>query len=132
MEWYAVKIVISINRTTDPIKTNADFNEDSFYEESIRVVKANSFDDASAKVEKIAQKLCDTYINIYGQTVCEQVYGVIEVYKLDELEDGEEIFSSHFKVSPDQDIESVLDARYDSCTEKDMRVLRNIEFNTPI
>ena len=128
MEWYAVKIIISVDRVTDPIRTDKDFIEDSIYEESIRVVKAKNFDDASDKVERIAKELCSTYTNIYGKNVCEQVYDIIEVYKLFELKDGEEVFSSHFKISPNMDIEDILDVRYQSCTEKDMRVLRNIEF----
>lgn len=132
MELFSVKIIMQYYRVDDPIDTDEYYHDDDFYEESIRIVKAKDFEDAEEKARKIAEDGCEEYTNIYGQIVYEEVYDVIEVFNLFDLEDGAEVFSSYFKISDDDEIEDILDIRCSSCTKEDLMVLRDLDFNKPV
>ena len=58
LEWYSVKLIYEfiITGEPDPAKIDEDYNTDKQYEESIMLVKANSFDHAYSIAEVKAKE----------------------------------------------------------------------------
>lgn len=101
-----------------------------FYEESVRLVHAESFDDALKKAEKIAENENLEYTNIQGKKVTFKIYGSVEafvIYDKISFEDGAEVFSTVFEINDTED--DPIKKCFSSCSADDMYILRNIEFN---
>lgn len=102
-EYYGVKLIFQATITGDPIPERIDENYSdthTFYEESIRLVHAQSFDHAYSIAERMGLAYKDEYINVYGQTVTWELVEAINCYRVgDKIANSEEVFSS---ISPRQ------------------------------
>lgn len=101
-----------------------------FYEELILRVEAQSFDEAYEKAEKYMQDANCEYLNIYGETVKTLQIKAIDCFlAFDMEEDVQELYSSFStnccSLTEDEYYESITSL----CTEKELRPLRNKEFN---
>lgn len=71
-KWYSIKLIFENNISGDPESETIDKNYNNHfktYEESIMLVKAQSFDHAYKIAEIKAKKHEDEYINPYGELV---------------------------------------------------------------
>lgn len=121
MKIYSVKILF---------KYDIEGSNRSIYEESLRLFHAESFDEALDKAKKIAFDEEWEYINVYARQVKYRFYKIVSDYWLfDELEfeDGTEVFSEHFEMKSSED--DPIEKRYNSCSIKDMYIIRQAEFN---
>ena len=101
-----------------------------FYEELILRVKAQSFDEAYEKAEKYMQDANCEYINIYGKMVKTLQIKAIDCFLAFDMEaDVQELYSSfsanRYSLTEEEYYESIISP----CTEKELRALRNKEFN---
>lgn len=74
------------------------------YEERVLLVKANSFEIAEKKAEKIALEYEDEYINPYGELVKTTLYEILDIFELldSSIKNGVEVYSNIFYCSEDQ------------------------------
>lgn len=105
-------------------------DDQRFYEELILRVKAQSFDEAYEKAEKYMQDANCEYTNIYGETVKTFQIEAIDCFLAFEGEaDVQELYSSfstnRCSLTEDEYYEAIISP----CTEKELRPLRNKEFN---
>lgn len=128
-EWYGVKFLHKIVITGEPEENKIDeFFHDTktFFEESILLVKAYSFDDAYHIAEIEAQKDNEIYKNKYGQTVKYKFYESIDCFHLfDPPKSGVEIYSTFFEMNQGEDEKILLDKRYNDCTVKELHLIRH-------
>ena len=71
------------------------------YEERVFLVKANSFEIAEKKAEKIALEYEDEYINPYGELVKTTLYEILDIFELldSSIKNGVEVYSNIFSCS---------------------------------
>jgi len=115
--WYAVKLIYESTVSGEPNQSKIDKNyEDKLkcYEESIMLVKAQSFDHAFKIAEERAIKDEDTHENPYDQTVNHRFVEAINCYWLfdDVLKTGVELYSRFINVPIETDTEEFLDTYY--------------------
>lgn len=96
--WYGVKIIKQILVEGEPDKMLLDeFYEDDGkqdYEESLMLVRAQSFEHAYKVSEEKAKKDNDFYPNMYGQQVAWKFVEAVDCFLiLDELKSGAEVYS---------------------------------------
>lgn len=116
MECFSVKILFQFIVEGLPYK---------FYEESIRLFHAESFDDALEKAESFAEKNNRRYTNIYGRKVEFKLYKVVEafvIYDNVSFTDSSEVFSAIFKAAPSDN--EPTEKSLIRCSAEDMYVLR--------
>lgn len=123
-KWYAVKLIYETIVSGEPNKLKIDANyEDKLkcYEESIMLVKAQSFNHAYKIAEDKAKKNEDTYENLYDQTVNHRFVEAIDCYWLfdDELKTGDELYSRVIHVPLETNTEEFLDKYYPETISKD-------------
>jgi len=85
MIWYAVKSLYKMAIVGKPIPELIDdyfSDQDTFFEESIILVTANSFEEAYQIAEAEAKKVSDVYTNKYGQTITKEFYDSIDCFEL--------------------------------------------------
>lgn len=125
MDWYSVKLIYKYTVTgePDPILVDKFFSgRTKFYEESVVLVVADSFEEAYKVAESNASM--DEYMNKYGQTVTMELYDAVDCFRFYEQPQAlTEVYSTIF--SDDADIESLVDKRYERCTIEEMHVLRH-------
>lgn len=128
-DWYSVKLLYRITIFGKPEKSKIDeFYHDihEFYEESVILVKAASFDEAYQLAENEAQKRSDAYENKYGQTVKYEFHESIDCYHLfDSPQSLTEVYSTIFSITQNKDKISLFDNRYSNCTVEQMHILRH-------
>lgn len=90
MKKYLVKLMFNIN--IDKGNLNSQFDE------QIRVIEARSEEDAFYKARSIGKKEEETFTNTDNQIVYWQFIDVSEVYKLEDLKDGDQVYSSTRKI----------------------------------
>lgn len=101
-----------------------------FYEELILRVDAQSFDEAYEKAERYMQDAVFEYTNIYGEKVKTLKIEAVDCFlALDEEDDVQEIFSSFSTNHSVLSEEEYYNEISSSCDEKELRLLRNKEFN---
>lgn len=129
LDWYGVKLLhkITISGMPDQDKIDEFFqNTKVFFEESILLVKASSFDNAYQIAETTAQKDNEVYENIYGQIVNNEFYKSIDCFHVfDSPESTVEIYSTFFQKEPGEDEKMQLDRKYDMCTIEELHLLRH-------
>lgn len=86
MNWYLAKIVFRIRC--------GDGDHMAQFDEQLRLLKADNEDEAFAKAQQIGNKEEDCFFNTNQQMVCWQFINVSELYKLSELIDGAELYST--------------------------------------
>ncbi len=96
-----------------------------FFEESIRLFCADSFDEAAELAETFAKEENYEYTNMYDKKTTYSFYCITDVFLLSDKPDTEnntEIFSVHFEAESN---ESPAESRYKSCNADDMKILRH-------
>lgn len=130
MEWYAVKLLYrnSIHGTPGKDRVDAHFRDvKEFFEESIVLVQANSFEAAYEAAESQARHKREVYVNQYGQTVTCKFHRSVDCYWIQEtVGNRAEVYSSFFTLAEGAGADEQLNRRYSICTQDEMRQLRRI------
>jgi len=123
LEWYAVKIIYEfiITGEPNPEKIDEKYHTDKMYEESIMLVKAQSFDHAYSIAEMKAKESEYDYISIYEEKVYYKFAEAIDCFRLcdEELETGTELYSRVLSVSKDITRDEFIDQFYPDTIEED-------------
>lgn len=99
--------------------------DETFYEEQILRVEAESFDQAYERAEVYAKTFCDEHVNPFGQRVWVERFYLLDCYLVNE----EEVYSRIFKNPFGNDEEKMLDFLDCHSSVEAMYSLRNAEFN---
>lgn len=137
-QWFSVKLIFEyrINGEPEPDTIDQNYtNTHKTYEESIILIKAQSFDHAYkiAEIKAIDMEMC--YTNPYGETVECTFSQAIDCYKIgdEKLCTGVELYSRSLRTPKNVDTEDFLGTYYpDTLANKiDYNyILRNKEFNS--
>ena len=97
-----------------------------FFEESIIMLEADSFDDAYEKAEKYAKdnEIDISYENMYGKHVESKVVSFTDCFSIYDDEDVIEVYSSMIKCRNDLPEDSVIAFFEETCDRQDMLPLR--------
>ena len=97
-----------------------------FFEESIIMLEADSFDDAYVKAEKYAKdnEIDISYENMYGKHVESKVVSFTDCFSIYDDEDVIEVYSSMIKCRNDLPEDSVIAFFEETCDRQDMLPLR--------
>ena len=138
-EWYAVKLLYESIFSGKPNPETIDENYTNTYktfEESIMLVKAQSFEHAYSIAEKKAKDEEINYLNPYEELVEKKFVDALDCFILidEELHSGTELYSRFLHVPKDIPREKVISHYYPETVEEyvvDQNfVLRNRDFNT--
>lgn len=114
-KYYGVKQIYQSRIIGNPIEERIDENYSDYYvffEESIILVKAQSFEHAYRIARSRANE--DKYINMYGQTVECKLVDAIDCFLIDEEpKTGVEIYSSITPVSKGVSAKEYLEQKYE-------------------
>lgn len=128
-DWFGVKLLRKFTILGIPEKSKIDeffHDANEFFEESVLLVKASSFDDAYQIAEMTAQKDNCIYENKYGQMVKNEFFESIDCFHLfDSPQSSVEVYSTFFLKRQNDDEQTVLDKRYDCCTTEEKHLLRH-------
>lgn len=137
-QWYSVKLmfesIISGEPEADTIDDNYT-NTHKTFEESIVLIKAQSFEHAYKIAENKAPERELVYKNVYGETVTWRFIEAIDCFSIDEdIKTGVEIYSRYIRVHKSIDKEDFIDRYYSDTIENDSGIeynfiLRNRDFN---
>lgn len=140
-QWFSVKLIMESIISGEVEPNNIDMNytkEYKTYEESIILIRAQSFENAYKIAEGKGKKAELSYINPYGETVNWRFVQAIDCFSLDvdSLYSGAEVYSRFLRVPLNTDIEEFLDKYYPDTIEdssgKDLNyIIRNEDFNKP-
>jgi hypothetical protein len=123
MLWYAVKLLYRMNVSGKPKASLPDdhySDRDQFFEESVLLITAGSFEEAYEKAETEARKKARAYENKYGQTVTIEFYKAVDCFALFESPQAfTEAYSAIFCGTP-----ADVARRYKRCMAEEMHVLR--------
>ena len=86
MNWYISKIVFSISSANTEHKPQ--------FDEQLRLIAANSSEEAFMKARTIGLREEDAYINDRNNTVRWEFINVSEIVPLNKMEDGAELYSN--------------------------------------
>lgn len=97
--WYGVKIIKQIIVEGEPDKALIDefytADDEKHFEESIVIVRAQSFDHAYKIAETNANKATVCYPNVYNQQVTWKLIKAVDCFRIcDEIKSGAEVYSS--------------------------------------
>ncbi len=120
--WYGVKIIKQIIVEGEPDETLLDeFYEDDgkqWFEESLILVRAQSFEHAYKIAEIKARKDNDFYPNKYGQQVAWKFVEAVDCFLiLDELKSGAEVYSCFHTTAKDRTAEDFLNLWFNNSEE---------------
>lgn len=128
--WYGVKLLHKFLISGMPVQNRIDehFHDSKvFFEESVLLVKASSFDEAYEIAEKSARDYNDIYTNKYGQTVKQEFYKSIDCFILyGSPKNCVEVYSNYFLEKQNDDEEFLIDKRYENCTVEELHLLRHL------
>ncbi len=118
---YSVKVMFTYSIEPDNRK---------FYEETIYLVDAKSFDDAYEKTEEYTKKFDLEHINPKGQKVKTEKVDFVDCFLAFDEEDGvQEIYSAILKNKSSLSEEDFYEAITNQCDAEEMYDLRYYEFN---
>ena len=118
---YGVKVILTYSVEPDNRK---------FYEESIYLVDAETFDDAYEKAEEYTREFELEYTNPKGQKVKTEKIDFVDCFLTFDEEDGvQEIYSSTLKNKSSLSEEEFYEAITNQCDAEEMYDLRYDEFN---
>ena len=118
---YGVKVILTYSVEPDNRK---------FYEESIYLVDAETFDDAYEKAEEYTREFDLEYTNPKGQKVKTEKIDFIDCFLAFDEEDGvQEIYSATLKNESSLSDEDFYEAITNQCDAEEMYDLRYDEFN---
>jgi hypothetical protein len=138
-QWFSVKLIfeniISGKPEPDTIDNNY-ANNYKTYEESLVLIKAQSFDHAYKIAEKKAREMEMNYTNPYGELINYKFVEAIDCFSINEetLCTGVEIYSRFLTVPKPSDTDDFIDKYYPDTIEDNNGldyncVLRNRDFN---
>lgn len=136
-KWYGVKIIKQIIVTGEPdqklvneasekygLEYVEDGNQD--FEESIMLVKAQSFEHAYKIAEKKSSDSSSKYTNIFGQEVEWRFLEAVDCFEIiDELKSGTEVYSCFLTADKAITAEDFLKNWY-SCSDEGIRKARHL------
>jgi hypothetical protein len=137
-EWYAVKLLYECIITGNPSPETIDENYSDThktYEESIILVKAQSFDQAYSIAEKKAKEQEIDYHNPYDEMVEWQFVEALDCFILidEKLQSGTELYSRFLRVPKYVPREKVIDHYYPETVVENVVdhnfIFRNRNFN---
>ena len=118
---YSVKVIFTYSVEPDNRK---------FYEESIYLVDAESFDDAYEKAEEYTRGFDLEYTNPKGQKVKTEKIDFVDCFLAFDVENGvQEIYSTTFKNKYSLNEEDFYEAITNQCDADELHDLRYEEFN---
>lgn len=85
MNWYIAKVIFKI--------TNGSASQKSQFDEHLRLIRANSFEEALLKARVLGITEEDNFINDQHQQVKWEFVNVAELIPIQELKDGLEVYS---------------------------------------
>lgn len=85
MNRYLVKLVFHINIDNGTHTTQ--------FDEQVRIVNARTIEDAFQKARMLGKKEEDTFINADNKLVHWQFIDVADIYAIDAMQDGEQVYS---------------------------------------
>lgn len=144
VQWYGVKVLYKYlivgkpNGKPNIEKIDQNYEEHQIFEESILLIKAQSFDQAYEIAEKKAKECEDSYTNVYDQTVNFQLIESLDAFLLfeeDEFPSGTEVYSRFLHIPKEESLANVLSRYYPEVTEDETErirknfILRNRDFN---
>ncbi|MGF9889634.1 DUF4288 domain-containing protein [Priestia megaterium] len=140
VQWYGVKVLYKhlIVGKPNTEKIDENYEDHQIFEESILLIKAQSFDQAYEIAEKEAKECEDSYTNVYDQTVKFQFIESLDaflLYEEDELPSGTEVYSRFLHMPKEEKLANVLSRYYPEVTEDETErirksfILRNRDFN---
>ncbi len=86
MKKFLVKLMFNINIDNG--------NHTSQFDEQIRIVESSSIEDAFQKARGMGKKEEETFVNNSNELVHWKFIDVIDLYELDSLKDGEQVYSN--------------------------------------
>ncbi len=142
-KYYSVKLIFQMIVTGEPIpeRIDGDYSDRyTFFEESIMLVRAQSFKHAYAVAERNALKFKEPYTNIYGQLVETKLVDAIDcflVYPNDKgFTAGTELYSSISTVEKATSPSEYMLQKYEFSLEdydlNNIREKRRIELQRPL
>lgn len=90
MKRYLVKLMFNINIDNG--------NNTSQFDEQVRVIEAHGSEDAFFKARAIGKKEEETFLNHENHLVNWNFIDVAEIYPLEDIKDGEQVYSSTRKI----------------------------------
>lgn len=119
--YYSIKLIYQMTVTSSPIpeRIDEDYSDThTFFEESIILVRAQSFDHAFKIAEQKAREINGAHINPYEQTVETRLIEAIDCYLIgDEITGGVEVYSSCTPVHKEMTANEYLMRKYDYSLE---------------
>ena len=97
-----------------------------FFEESILMLEAESFDDAYRKIERWVSDngVGDSYRNLYGRTVQKEIVSYADCFSVYDDDEVTEVYSSFQKPRPDLPEKTLVAAQTESCGKEELLPLR--------
>lgn len=129
-QWFSVKLIFESIITGEPELDTIDRNYTNnykTYEESIILVKAQSFDHAYKIAEKKASEMEIDYVNPYGEFVNWKFVEAIDCFSISDetLCTGVEIYSRYIRDAKNIDAEDFIDKYYPDTVEDSSGIFYN-------
>lgn len=129
-QWYSVKLIFESIISGEPEPETIDrhyTNVNKNFEESIIIVKAQSFDHAYKIAEKKARDMELEYTNPYGELVNMKFIQAIHSYLIGDetLNSGLEVYWRQLRVSRDIETEDFLDRYYPETVDDNSDIFYN-------
>ncbi|GLC30612.1 DUF4288 domain-containing protein [Clostridium omnivorum] len=129
-EWYSVKLIFESIISGEPEPEIIDRNYTNIYrnfEESIIIVRAQSFDHAYKIAEKKASSMEMEYTNPYGETVSMKFVEAVHCYLIgnESLDSGTEVYWRQLRVTKDMGTEAFLDRYYPETVDDNSDIFYN-------
>lgn len=100
MKWYCTKLIFQIQIESEKISHQ--------FDESIRLIAADSIEDASDKSYQLGKNSQTSFVNLQGDQVIWKFVDVASLFEIENFSDGMEIFAMTIEESePDRYIQSL-------------------------
>lgn len=86
--WYITKLIFSINVPSSAVAQ---------FDEQLRMIEAASPEEAFFKARALGKSEEDTFINSNSKTISWKFIDVIELFPIENLKDGSEIYSTTYE-----------------------------------
>lgn len=100
MQKYLAKLMFNIN-----IDNGTDASQ---FDEQVRIIESHSVEDAFHKARGIGRKEEETFLNAENKLVNWEFIDVSEVYPLEQVKDGEQVYSTTHKIKDNRSFISYI------------------------